>query len=399
MCRTLFIAVVFAFLNNTVAAQNYITLHEQCNYAGKQYTLGPGSYHTYQIKIDNDKLSSLQIPAGFKVTVFEHNDFEGKSNTYYSSSSCLEASWRNTVSSIIVESPGNIQQPGYGNDYITFYTDCYSKGYSQSLKPGTYSGSQLGSLKYAISSFIITGNLRVRVYLNNENMSGASVPFETSQTCFSNSYNDKIGSLIVEYKSSTPSYPVGGQGGNNNYATLYTDCNYNGNALRLMPGNYQGSQLGLMKYAIASLDLGSNLRARVYLDNEYLGGQSYLVEDDINCMTSNLRNRVGSVTIEEKYGSNPYNPPTSTESVIIYTDGNYKGQSVSLLPGTYRTMAEADGFPDNMLSSLIVPPGYRVVLYEFENFGGKSYTVTQSKTGFIISGWNDKTSSIAVYRD
>ena len=39
------------------------------------------------------------------------------------------------------------------------------------------------------------------------------------------------------------------------------------------------------------------------------------------------------------------------------------------------------------------------ILYEFENFGGKSYNVSQSKSGFIISGWNDKTSSIAVYRN
>jgi hypothetical protein len=57
------------------------------------------------------------------------------------------------------------------------------------------------------------------------------------------------------------------------------------------------------------------------------------------------------------------------------------------------------GFPDNALSSLTVPAGFRVVLYEFENFGGKTYTITESKSGFIISGWNDKTSSIAVYRD
>jgi hypothetical protein len=57
------------------------------------------------------------------------------------------------------------------------------------------------------------------------------------------------------------------------------------------------------------------------------------------------------------------------------------------------------GFPDNALSSLKVPAGYRVVLYEFENFGGKTYTITNSKSGFSFSGWNDKTSSIAVYRD
>jgi hypothetical protein len=74
------------------------------------------------------------------------------------------------------------------------------------------------------------------------------------------------------------------------------------------------------------------------------------------------------------------------------------GQSATLLPGNYSNMAQV-GFPDNALSSLTVPAGFRVVLYEFENFQGKSYSITQSKPGFLISGWNDKTSSIAVFRD
>ncbi|MBM3415617.1 MAG: beta/gamma crystallin family protein [Bacteroidetes bacterium] len=79
-------------------------------------------------------------------------------------------------------------------------------------------------------------------------------------------------------------------------------------------------------------------------------------------------------------------------------DENYKGQSAAVLPGTYSNMAML-GFPDNALSSLQVPAGYRVVLYENENFGGKNYTITGSKNRFYLSGWSDKTSSIAVYRD
>ncbi|MBL7726044.1 MAG: hypothetical protein JNM68_00080, partial [Dinghuibacter sp.] len=43
--------------------------------------------------------------------------------------------------------------------------------------------------------------------------------------------------------------------------------------------------------------------------------------------------------------------------------------------------------------------GYRVVLYEYENFTGKSYTLTASRSGFFLTSWNDKTSSIAVYKD
>ena len=404
MCKQQSFLVVLLFSSLLSVAQNYVTLHDQCNYSGRQYTLEAGSFRTYQIKIDNDKLSSIQIPSGWKVTIFENDKFEGRSTTYTSSINCLDASWRNMASSIIVESGYN-NQPGYGqNDYITFYNDCYSKGYSQSLRPGTYSGTQLGSLKYNISSFVIYGNLQVRVYLNTENQSGASTLFDATQSCLSSGYNDKIGSLIIEYKPNQPTNPTyppgGGSAGSGSYATLYTDCNYIGNALRLMPGTYQGDKLGLLKYNAASIQLSSNLQARVYLDNEYLSGTSYLIDNDNNCMNTNLRNRIGSVVIEERYGNsnnNQYQQP-SNQTVIIYADGNYKGQAATLLPGTYSTMAEAN-FPDDALSSLVVPTGFRVVLYEYANFKGKSYTVTESKTGFTFSGWNDRASSIAVYRN
>jgi hypothetical protein len=403
MCKKSTFLFACLFVSIFSLAQNYVTLHDQCNYSGRQYTLEAGSYRTYQIKIDNDKLSSIQIPSGWKVTIYENDKFEGRSATYTSSVNCLDASWRNMASSIIVESAYN-NQPGYGqNDYITFYNDCYSKGYSQSLRPGTYSGSQLGSLKFNISSFVIYGNLQVRVYLNTENQSGASTLFDATQSCLSSGYNDKIGSLVIEYKPNQPtipSYPSGGgTSGTGSYATFYTDCNYNGNALRLMPGTYQGDKLGLLKYNASSIQLSSNLRARVYLDNEFLSGSPYSIDNDINCMNSNLRNRIGSIVIEERYGGNTQYPPQSSgETVIIYTDGNYKGQGATLLPGTYSTMTEAN-FPDDALSSLMVPSGFRVVLYEYANFKGKSYTVTESKSGFILSGWNDKASSIAVYRN
>jgi hypothetical protein len=132
-----------------------------------------------------------------------------------------------------------------------------------------------------------------------------------------------------------------------------------------------------------------------------MGGTYYTLSENISCMNSSINNRIGSITIEETYSSNNNNnqyPANAYEKVVIFSDANYKGQSVSLLPGTYSTMGQL-GFPDNALSSLTVPIGYRVVIYEFENFAGKSYTITASKPGFIISGWNDKTSSIAVYRD
>jgi hypothetical protein len=384
---------ITAFLFNLVNAQvNYVTLHEDCNYGGRRFFLEPGTYRSYQMKVDNDKLSSLQIPSGMKVTIYEHDDFEGRSQTFTSNIACLEAQWNDMASSIVVENAN--YQPGYNNnDYVVFFSDCYSRGFSRTLKPGTYTGNDLGNLKSNISSFVIYGNLRIRVYTNNDIASGYYQTFDASESCLSSNYNDKIRSLVVEYKpgGGTP----GGGGITGRFVSFYSDCNYGGNSMRLLPGYYQGEKLGMFRNDISSIEVPSGLRVKAFT-NETLSGYSTTISENNYCLSSSLNNRIASFIIEETGFNNNY--PPSGNAVIIYADGDYRGQSATILPGNYSTMAQVD-FPDNALSSLTVPAGFRVVLYEFENFQGKSYTITQSKPGFLISGWNDKTSSIAVFRD
>ncbi len=404
MNKRLFGALLALIISATAVAQNYVTLHEDCNYSGKSYYLEAGSYRLYQMKIGNDMLSSIQIPYGFKVTLYENDNFSGRSQTYTANTACLDAQWNDMASSIVVESTYN---PGGGvgqTDYVVFYNDSYYRGFSQSLRPGIYSGSQLGNLKYNISSFKIVGNLRVKRYINNESNSGYSSVYDASQSYLPDGQNDKAGSVTIEYYNPNGNNGGGNNGGgygNTSYASFYTECNYDGNSIRLMPGYYDGAKLGLFKNNISSLQIPSNLRVKVFT-NDNLYGQSTTLTDNSTCLDYNLKNRIGSIVIEERrgnWGGGGGNPPGGNELVMIYADENYRGQSASLLPGSYSTMSQANGFPDNALSSLQVPTGYRVVLYEFENFGGKSYTITNSKTGFSFSGWNDKTSSIKVFRE
>ena len=179
---------------------------------------------------------------------------------------------------------------------------------------------------------------------------------------------------------------------------MFSECSFGGNALRLMPGYYPGDKLGILKNSISSIQVPNGFRVKAFVNSENLSGQSYTITEDISCMNSTMRNRIASLVIEETgYGNgNGGNP--SAERVVLYVNEDYEGQSASLLPGTYATMAQA-GFPNNAMSSLTVPAGYRVVIYDEENFRGKSYTITNSKPKFYMSGWSDKTSSIAVYKE
>lgn len=383
-------------LAGSLSAQSYATLFEDCQYGGRKFFLEPGSYRLYNMKIGNDRLSSLQVPQGIKVTLYADDNFRGNARTVTTNMPCLDSGWNDITSSIVVEATGPVYN---ANDYVVFYNDCYERGFSRTLRPGTYTGYDLGNMKYNISSFRIYGNLQVKVYTNNENASGYNTIFTASQNCLSSNFNDRIGSLVIESRPAGSGGGIG-SGGAQSLASFYTNCNYEGNCIRLQPGNYSGEKLGLFRYDISSLEIPSGMRVRVYA-NDNLTGSSMLLDQNESCLNYSLNDRIGSLSVESGFGGwNPGGPNNGpgNENVVFYTDGNYRGQSATVLPGSYSSMAQL-GFPDKALSSLTVPSGYRVVLYEFENFGGRSLTITESRSGFTFTSWNDRASSVKVYRD
>jgi hypothetical protein len=404
MNKHLSFTIVLLFVLTSLFSQtSVVTLYDQCNYAGRKSTLGIGSYSGYLMQVKNDRLSSFRVPYGLKITIYENDRYQGRSNTYTSDQPCLEPQWRNMASSIVVERDPLIPADASPYDGVTFFNDCYSRGYSQLLRPGSYTGAQLGQLKYNISSFTINGNLRVRIFMNSENLAGASATYDNNASCLPGNQNDNIGSLIIEYKP-TPSFPAPGSGSGNTggsygrYATLYADCDFSGNALRLQPGTYTGEQLGLLKFDISSVELGNNLRLRVFLNSQYPSGTSSTITSDMNCLAYNMNDRIGALIVEETGYGQQNNYPD--EKVVLYTDANYKGQSVSLPVGTWYNMEQA-GFINDALSSIRIPQGYKVILYENPNTTGRSTTLTASRTDLSsgFGNWNDRVSSIVISKE
>jgi hypothetical protein len=91
-------------------------------------------------------------------------------------------------------------------------------------------------------------------------------------------------------------------------------------------------------------------------------------------------------------------PAFSTE-VGFYQHSSYNGWSATLSIGAYTTtQLIAAGIPDNDLSSIKVPLGLKVVLYDGDTFTGDSYTVEPGSVSFL-SNFNDKTSSLIISND
>ncbi|MEM9003400.1 MAG: hemopexin repeat-containing protein [Cyanobacteria bacterium P01_F01_bin.86] len=86
--------------------------------------------------------------------------------------------------------------------------------------------------------------------------------------------------------------------------------------------------------------------------------------------------------------------PAISDRAIIYQHGQYSGASQALQPGRYN-IATLEAINDNVLSSVKVPDGWRVTLYEDPDFQGRSKTLT-ADTPWVGDDFNDIASSLVV---
>jgi hypothetical protein len=78
---------------------------------------------------------------------------------------------------------------------------------------------------------------------------------------------------------------------------------------------------------------------------------------------------------------------------ILFSDAGYGGHAELLRDGMYRLSDLSIG--NDQVTSLTVAPGSFVTLYEHDNFGGQTDTLTAS-TPNVGSAFNDRTSSVVV---
>ena len=85
-------------------------------------------------------------------------------------------------------------------------------------------------------------------------------------------------------------------------------------------------------------------------------------------------------------------------AATFYQDTGFGGTARTLAPGSYTTaQLSAAGIPDNWVSSVRVPAGYTVEIYDMDNFGGTKWTFTSDNSDFVAAGCNDRMSSVKIY--
>lgn len=114
------------------------TIYADCWFSGTSQVVPPGQYDQSQLRIGGDMLSSLRVPAGWRVSLYRDPAFQGPSVHFTADCDDLRTlGWNDTASSVIVEA-----EP-LGR--VVLYGDPGYKGTTQVLGPGRHNTDTLAS--------------------------------------------------------------------------------------------------------------------------------------------------------------------------------------------------------------------------------------------------------------
>lgn len=257
---------------------------------------------------------------------------------------------------------------------VHVYQNINYAGFYSQLSAGNYTLAQLqakGVSDNDITSLTVPAGYEVTVY-ENDNFAGASRTF-TANSAWLADWNDRITSLKI---TDVRTYIV----------TAYQNLNYGGYSGGLDLGNYTLAQLqarGIADNDITSLKIAPGFKVTVYEGDNFTGtSKEYTADIGWLAETNDL---ISSLKITD---IRPY-------VFTGFQDVNYSGYSVGLDVGDYTLFElQAKGIANNDITSLKIAEGFKVILYDGDNFTGTSKEFT-AQTGWLAD-WNDKGTSLRI---
>ena len=325
---------------------NIASLYADSDYRGYSKSLGEGSYTQADLAmygISAKDISSLKVTKGFKITLYENADFTGNSKSWTTDASFVGGDWNDKACSVRIEPNGKSGLSG------NFKIMNRNSGKYLDLDNNKTDNNT------AIVQFDDEGVDASQTWTFTEVMKGKGV----YSIC---SYGNKNrGMDVVDFsKDNGAQVQLYDYLGNNHQQFILYDCG---------EGYYQLVARNSGKVVeIPQSSKGNGEWIKIY-DNNGTHTQQWAV-------------------VENRYDE--------ASAVTLYTDKDYKGKAVTLSEGEYNlSRMGLYNLTDNDMSSLKVTPGFKVTIYEDDNFNGKSKSYTASES-FVGEEWNDKLSSLKV---
>jgi hypothetical protein len=192
-------------------------VYQHCGFRGYGVRLPLGWYNLRKLRrmgIRNDDLSSIRVPRGYVVTLFEHVNFRGRRIRLTHSDNCfVNNGFNDIVSSIKVERIRRVDSyppvrpvqpphpPVHPRRMPTVYQHCGFRGYGVRLPLGWYNLRKLrrmGIRNDDLSSIRVPRGYVVTLY-EHVNFRGRRIRLTHSDRCFvNNGFNDIVSSIKVE---------------------------------------------------------------------------------------------------------------------------------------------------------------------------------------------------------
>ena len=324
------------------------TFYEHSNYGGWSVSLGEGSHNYSDIisaGIKNDAISSIRVSSGYKVTIYNDADFKGDKKEFTSDASYVGDDLNDKTSSIKIEKIGSSNMSSYS---------------TANLSNGKYSIKSIANEKYVVAE------------------NGGSDPLMANRDSYSGAWEtffiENNGDGTVNIKAEA----------NNKYVCAVLDEENQLTSRSDSPSTWEKFRIYKIKdgeYGIRSAENGKYVKSD--LDN---GGKLIAGSDSIA--------GAWEAFVIEKVGDSTSNASSNAKATFC-EHSDYGGWSVSLGEGKYDYSAMiAAGIKNDQISSVKVPDGYRVILYNDAGFSGGAKTLLQDASG--LGDFNDKTSSIII---
>ena len=325
---------------------NIASLYADSDYRGYSKSLGEGSYTQADLAmygISAKDISSLKVTKGFKITLYENADFTGNSKSWTTDASFVGGDWNDKACSVRIEPNG------------------------KSGLSGNFKIMNRNSGKYLDLDNNKTDNNTAIVQFDDEGV-------DASQTW-----------TFTEVMKGKGVYSICSYGNKNRGMDVVDFSKDNGAQVQLY------DYLGNPHQQFILYDCGEGyyqLVARNSGKVVEIPHSSQGNGDWIKIYDNNGTHTQQWAVVENRYDE--------ASAVTLYTDKGYKGKAVTLSEGKYNlSRMGLYNLKDNDMSSLKVTPGFKVTIYEDDNFNGKSKSYTASES-FVGEEWNDKMSSLTV---
>ncbi|MGO1070086.1 hypothetical protein [Lysobacter sp. CA199] len=172
-----------------------ITIYEHANFLGRSQALAIGRYDDTlaQISIGNDTISSVKVPAGMAVRLYQHARFQGAYIDLREDLSLLTPTWNEKTSSLVVYAAADTPPP---TREVMIYEHSEFTGRLQVLGPGRYDAANLSIGDNSLSSLLVPSGMIVRLY-ELPNFQGAFVDVNEDTAAISMDWNDRVSSIVV----------------------------------------------------------------------------------------------------------------------------------------------------------------------------------------------------------